>query len=78
MRRKNSFVESCHSHHISTVIGIAGGGEIVSTRPFMLVTGRKWVGTAFGGVRGRTQLPGIVDKYMGKLPETFDFVYFLN
>ena len=49
---------------VSTVIGVAGEGQEISTRPFQLVTGRTWKGTAFGGVKGRTQLPGYVDKYM--------------
>jgi S-(hydroxymethyl)glutathione dehydrogenase/alcohol dehydrogenase len=46
------------------VIGVAGAGEEIHNRPFLLVTGRVWRGTAFGGVRGRTQLPGYVDRYM--------------
>ncbi|MGQ3003656.1 MAG: S-(hydroxymethyl)glutathione dehydrogenase/class III alcohol dehydrogenase [Hydrogenophaga sp.] len=44
----------------SVVIGVAGAGQEISTRPFQLVTGRKWLGTAFGGVKGRTELPGMV------------------
>lgn len=48
----------------STIIGVAAAGEEISTRPFQLVTGRKWQGSAFGGVKGRTDLPGIVDRYM--------------
>ena len=48
----------------SVVIGVAGAGQEISTRPFQLVTGRVWRGTAFGGVRGRSELPGFVDKYM--------------
>ncbi len=48
----------------SVVIGVAGAGQEISTRPFQLVTGRVWRGTAFGGVKGRTQLPGYVDRYM--------------
>ncbi|TPW29326.1 S-(hydroxymethyl)glutathione dehydrogenase/class III alcohol dehydrogenase [Pararhizobium mangrovi] len=52
----------------SIVIGVAGAGEEISTRPFQLVTGRKWKGTAFGGARGRTDVPKIVDWYMeGKI-----------
>lgn len=52
----------------SIVIGVAGAGEEISTRPFQLVTGRKWEGTAFGGARGRTDVPKIVDWYMdGKI-----------
>ena len=48
----------------SIVIGVAGAGQEISTRPFQLVTGRSWRGTAFGGVKGRSQLPGYVDRYM--------------
>lgn len=46
----------------SIVIGVAGAGEEISTRPFQLVTGRVWKGSAFGGVKGRTQLPGMVEE----------------
>ena len=46
------------------IIGVAGAGEEISTRPFQLVTGRVWRGTAFGGARGRTDVPKIVDWYM--------------
>ena len=48
----------------SIVIGVAGAGEEISTRPFQLVTGRVWKGSAFGGVKGRTQLPGMVEDAM--------------
>ncbi len=48
----------------SVIIGVAGAGQEISTRPFQLVTGRVWRGTAFGGCRGRSQLPGMVDQYM--------------
>ncbi len=52
----------------SIIVGVAGAGKEISTRPFQLVTGRVWRGTAFGGVRGRTQVPQIVDWYMeGKI-----------
>src|SRR6201747_1112041 len=52
----------------SVVIGVAGAGQEISTRPFQLVTGRTWLGTAFGGARGRTDVPKIVDWYMdGKI-----------
>ena len=52
----------------SIIIGVAGAGEEISTRPFQLVTGRNWRGTAFGGARGRTDVPKIVDWYMqGKI-----------
>lgn len=48
----------------SIIIGVAGAGQEISTRPFQLVTGRKWLGTAFGGVKGRSQLPGMVEEAM--------------
>jgi S-(hydroxymethyl)glutathione dehydrogenase/alcohol dehydrogenase len=61
-----SALECCHKGWgESVIIGVAGAGQEISTRPFQLVTGRVWRGTAFGGVRGRTELPGYVDKYMG-------------
>lgn len=43
------------------IIGVAGSGQEISTRPFQLVTGRVWKGSAFGGVKGRSQLPGMVE-----------------
>lgn len=49
---------------VSTIIGVAGAGQEIRTRPFQLVTGRTWKGTAFGGVKGRSQLPGYVEKYL--------------
>lgn len=62
-------LECCHrGWGVSTIIGVAASGQEISTRPFQLVTGRRWQGTAFGGARGRTQVPGIVDWYMdGKI-----------
>ncbi len=58
-------LECCHKGWgESTIIGVAGAGQEISTRPFQLVTGRVWRGTAFGGVRGRTELPGLVDQYL--------------
>jgi S-(hydroxymethyl)glutathione dehydrogenase/alcohol dehydrogenase len=52
----------------SIIIGVAGAGQEIKTRPFQLVTGRQWKGTAFGGARGRTDVPRIVDWYMdGKI-----------
>ncbi len=58
-------LECCHKGWgESTIIGVAASGEEISTRPFQLVTGRVWRGTAFGGVKGRSQLPGYVEKYM--------------
>jgi S-(hydroxymethyl)glutathione dehydrogenase/alcohol dehydrogenase len=58
-------LECCHKGWgESVIIGVAGAGEEIRTRPFQLVTGRVWRGSAFGGVKGRTQLPGYVDRYM--------------
>jgi S-(hydroxymethyl)glutathione dehydrogenase/alcohol dehydrogenase len=51
---------------VSVIIGVAGAGKEISTRPFQLVTGRVWKGTAFGGARGRTDVPKIVDWYMDR------------
>ncbi len=60
-----SALECCHKGWgESIIIGVAGAGQEISTRPFQLVTGRVWRGTAFGGVKGRSQLPGYVDRYM--------------
>ncbi|MCX4026759.1 S-(hydroxymethyl)glutathione dehydrogenase/class III alcohol dehydrogenase [Endozoicomonas sp. SM1973] len=60
-----SALECCHKGWgESVIIGVAGAGEEIATRPFQLVTGRVWRGTAFGGVKGRTQLPGYVEQYM--------------
>ena len=60
-----SALESCHKGWgQSIIIGVAGAGQEIRTRPFQLVTGRVWKGSAFGGVRGRTQLPGMVDQAM--------------
>ncbi|MBL6751240.1 MAG: S-(hydroxymethyl)glutathione dehydrogenase/class III alcohol dehydrogenase, partial [Nevskia sp.] len=62
-------LECCHrGWGVSTIIGVAGAGQEISTRPFQLVTGRRWQGTAFGGARGRSDVPKIVDWYMdGKI-----------
>jgi len=60
-----SALECCHKGWgEAIIIGVAGAGQEISTRPFQLVTGRVWRGTAFGGVKGRSQLPGMVDQYM--------------
>lgn len=60
-------LECCHKGWgKSTIIGVAGAGQEISTRPFQLVTGRVWQGSAFGGARGRTDVPKIVDWYMDK------------
>ena len=58
-------LECCHKGWgESIIIGVAEAGKEISTRPFQLVTGRRWLGTAFGGVKGRTQLPGMVEDAM--------------
>ena len=58
-------LECCHKGWgESVIIGVAGAGQEISTRPFQLVTGRVWKGSAFGGVKGRSQLPGIVEQYL--------------
>jgi S-(hydroxymethyl)glutathione dehydrogenase/alcohol dehydrogenase len=60
-------LECCHrGWGVSVIIGVAGSGQEIKTRPFQLVTGRVWKGTAFGGARGRTDVPKIVDWYMQK------------
>ncbi len=65
-----SALECCHKGWgESVIIGVAGAGQEISTRPFQLVTGRVWRGTAFGGVKGRSQLPDIVEQYLaGEIP----------
>ena len=62
-------LECCHrGWGTSVIVGVAGAGQEIKTRPFQLVTGRNWKGTAFGGARGRTDVPKIVDWYMdGKI-----------
>jgi S-(hydroxymethyl)glutathione dehydrogenase/alcohol dehydrogenase len=64
-----SALECCHKGWgESVIIGVAGAGQEIKTRPFQLVTGRVWRGSAFGGVKGRTQLPGMVeDAMVGKI-----------
>ncbi|MGH8428727.1 MAG: S-(hydroxymethyl)glutathione dehydrogenase/class III alcohol dehydrogenase [Gammaproteobacteria bacterium] len=58
-------LECCHKGWgVSTIIGVAGAGQEISTRPFQLVTGRVWKGTAFGGVKGRSELPDYVEWYL--------------
>ena len=85
-------LECCHrGWGVSVIIGVAGAGQEIRTRPFQLVTGRVWKGTAFGGARGRTDVPKIVDWYMqgkiridplithvmplGKVNEAFDLMH---
>ncbi len=63
-------LECCHrGWGVSVIIGVAGAGQEISTRPFQLVTGRVWKGSAFGGARGRTDVPRIVDWYMERRVE---------
>jgi S-(hydroxymethyl)glutathione dehydrogenase/alcohol dehydrogenase len=70
-----SALECCHKGWgESIIIGVAGAGQEIATRPFQLVTGRVWKGTAFGGVKGRSQLPGYVDKYMAGELKVDEFV----
>jgi S-(hydroxymethyl)glutathione dehydrogenase/alcohol dehydrogenase len=70
-----SALECCHKGWgESIVIGVAGAGEEIATRPFQLVTGRVWRGSAFGGVKGRTELPGYVERYMNGEIKIDEFV----
>lgn len=70
-------LECCHKGWgTSVIIGVAAAGEEISTRPFQLVTGRIWKGSAFGGVKGRTELPGYVEKYMNGEINIDDMVTF--
>jgi len=59
---------------VSVVIGVAPSGAEIATRPFQLVTGRVWRGSAFGGVKGRSQLPGYVDRYLAGELKVDEFV----
>ena len=68
-------LESCHKGWgKSIIIGVAAAGKEISTRPFQLVTGRQWLGSAFGGVKGRSDVPGLVDDYMNKTLKIDEFV----
>lgn len=68
-------LECCHKGWgESVIIGVAGAGQEISTRPFQLVTGRVWRGSAFGGVRGRTELPGYVNRFMNDEFELDTFI----
>ncbi|WP_434137841.1 S-(hydroxymethyl)glutathione dehydrogenase/class III alcohol dehydrogenase [Photobacterium leiognathi] len=72
-----SALECCHKGWgESVIIGVAGAGQEISTRPFQLVTGRVWRGSAFGGVKGRSELPGIVNRYMAGEFQLDDFISF--
>jgi S-(hydroxymethyl)glutathione dehydrogenase/alcohol dehydrogenase len=68
-------LECCHKGWgESIIVGVAGAGQEISTRPFQLVTGRVWRGTAFGGCKGRSQLPGMVDQYMDGSIKVDEFI----
>ena len=68
-------LECCHKGWgESVIIGVAGAGQEISTRPFQLVTGRVWRGSAFGGVRGRSELPSYVQRYMQGEFKLDDFI----
>jgi len=70
-----SALECCHKGWgESIIIGVAGAGKEISTRPFQLVTGRVWRGTAFGGVKGRSELPDIVERYLAGEFSLSDFI----
>ena len=70
-----SALECCHKGWgESVIIGVAGAGQEISTRPFQLVTGRVWRGSAFGGVKGRSQLPEYVDRYLAGEFKLDDFI----
>lgn len=70
-----SALEACHKGWgQSIIIGVAAAGQEISTRPFQLVTGRVWKGCAFGGVKGRSQLPGIVEDYMAGKIKVDEFI----
>ena len=70
-----SALECCHKGWgESVIIGVAGAGQEISTRPFQLVTGRVWKGSAFGGVKGRSELPGIVEDYLAGKFALNDFI----
>nr|WP_201772771.1 S-(hydroxymethyl)glutathione dehydrogenase/class III alcohol dehydrogenase [Endozoicomonas numazuensis] len=70
-----SALECCHKGWgESVIIGVAGAGQEISTRPFQLVTGRVWRGSAFGGVKGRSELPGIVEQYLAGEFKLDDFI----
>ena len=68
-------LEACHKGWgVSTIIGVAGSGQEIATRPFQLVTGRVWKGTAFGGWKSRESVPKLVDEYLNKELKVDEFV----
>ncbi|KAF5304349.1 hypothetical protein FQA39_LY09728 [Lamprigera yunnana] len=70
-----SALEACHKGWgVSTIVGVAGAGQEIKTRPFQLVTGRVWKGTAFGGWKSRDSVPKLVDQYLNKTLILDDFI----
>jgi len=70
-------LEACHKGWgTSVIIGVAPGGHEIATRPFQLVTGRVWKGSAFGGTKGRTDLPGLVEQYQNGILKIDEFISF--
>jgi len=70
-----SALEACHKGWgVCTIIGVAPAGAEISTRPFQLVTGRTWRGSAFGGVKGRTELPQLVQDYLDRKIKVDEYV----
>ena len=70
-----SALECCHKGWgESVVIGVAASGQVIQTRPFQLVTGRVWKGTAFGGFKSRVDVPVLVDKYMNNEIKLKDYI----
>merc|ERR1712146_853415 len=68
-------LECCHKGWgTSVVVGVAGSGQEIATRPFQLVTGRVWKGTAFGGTKSRSMLPGMIDDMVDGKIDVEDFV----
>jgi len=68
-------LESCHrGWGTSVVIGVAASGQEIATRPFQLVSGRVWKGTAYGGTKGKTQLPGLIQKYKDGVLKIDEFI----
>lgn len=75
VRTMRDALESCHKGWgTSVIIGVAAAGQEISTRPFQLVTGRSWKGTAFGGWKSRESVPRLVDEYMEKKMKVDEFV----
>lgn len=68
-------LEACHKGWgVSTIVGVAGAGQEISTRPFQLVTGRVWKGTAFGGWKSVESVPKLVDQYLQKKLKLDEFI----